>query len=595
MTDQPADQPEEAPRPAGDPPESGQPNGPIDSEVDQSDDQEAVEDASSVQEATEVIEEQDSAWSVTHAKHVHVRETYSYELNLSENSTLSFKEAENNPEGLIQVDVPYDGDRYITRRTFGKLSRALSRSGKRGSVDQDKLAVGALQIIERRTASQDIRQVLRPARAIPLEVHILGDDLPDLALLVSDRYRCVLSDEYTPDRPAFEPLWANIDVYDDHVEEVPPFIKSRDLVNWLKPDQGGAGQPYRLRDYFRGTPDYQETNLILQLTFFVGLPTYLLEEFDGQLTEPTVRLRTLSFEWPTVPGGNLEKEGMLGSERINLKYLKRLGKFGRRENPYLDAVWFYNPAGGRSTGAVEIHDIPLHLDKQQDAGSRQPWRNYITQVLIKVERPGKFYQVGRLQGKMHFQLGGLLLSGHQVRLLDENGKRVEQSRGRPVQYTTDVFCDLEIDLESSFRRRERITYWEMQFGGVDLDRTRVDDVAGILGDLGYRVTHGQEISSEPSDGSRMNSYIIECSRHEELERADSTLQLLLRSERASNMQFEVDVPGEVAARLTSHVPSDHLIIHVRGHLRNGNTSLLMGLAQLQDRLKKLFYSLADAQ
>lgn len=385
-------------------------------------------------------------------KRARIREWYSYFQEISENAV---RKMEKEPEGRINLVLPYDGDRYFSRQARSDIRHARDL----GAVPGTEALVGHLVLTGFEHANLDGLLDLGPIHgSVPIRMPITGlPDPGDADPLIADRCACVVSHDYQPDTRHLKVLPVDVDakLYDpDDADFRPP-----------KADSDFADGRLRMMRQVGFLPELQ-----LQMTVGLDVPRELAD--DGA----KAKIRQVFISWPT----------HTSLQSLNLRV-------GGRPHPLR-----YNP----KREGLEWSDVPMTLAADPGAGEIRSFSS--PTMVLTIPQPGELYQQVDLGGQVKVTVNRLL-SGMDARLFDVTGA----SRGRPgVTRQSLITTNFTLILDDAFARRILSPHQQLHFDEVIPAETRIDDIKMALKNLGFKVTdprpqHGPEsrwLWAERSEG-----------------------------------------------------------------------------------------------
>jgi hypothetical protein len=337
------------------------------------------------------------------------------------------------PEGEIELKLPYDGDKYLTRQAFADIERGRA-------LGPGRARVGYLTLTGYQDTDLDgLLDLARSYGSMPIDLPFgptVANGAPDE--LVADRTLCRMSCTY-------KPTMKLRDIYPLDIE-----LRLRD------PDTAGFTH--------QAEPEDSDTvrSMIMQHVSF--LPELLLQvivrlHVPRDLAEQAkVEVSHVSVKWPTHTSlGPLAVTA--NGEPCPLRY-----------NPRLESLeWF---------------DVPMSAE--DDAGGGD-FVTFVSPLMeLSIPQPGELYNTPSLEGKISVTVDRLL-SGTDARLFDATGR---QERRLQPKLKSVVDCDFTFILDDVFALRELTPQQQMHFDEVIPSEMRIHDIKNALVNLGYRVTNG---------------------------------------------------------------------------------------------------------
>ena len=367
--------------------------------------------------------------------HIKITETYRYHANISGNPTI---EEKGQPEGLVLVELPFDGNRYLTRQAYQdiRLQYEDVSGDVSASIGHLHLAVEGLSPEEQ----QQYEKEQRPTHlVIPLEAPI-PNEAERLHELLEDRQRAIFRKAYQPSFPELpnypQPVQISVDLNDESTLNL-----KKELIEQVKLDE------------------------MRQLGHKVDFEHCLYLEFKVELALPRKLprqpiLRQAELAWPVATS---HKRVYLEDER----------------NPRQPEGFFYDPQGRGQIGWFDLAFDPPVVDQKSAAGVvfyRTP------PITLTVVEPGEFYNYRDLVCHMEIELPDALLSGLSPCCFDATGQPDPQA---PTQLSTRIGVDIDINLKQRFDCKVLSPVETLYFEGVMLEEARMEDIATLLKDLRF--------------------------------------------------------------------------------------------------------------
>jgi hypothetical protein len=377
-----------------------------------------------------VMRPHDRAYARARLSSAKIEERYSLEQVIAQNRE---RKVGAEPTGKIELELPYDGDKFLTRQACADIQRSRARNPGRARVGYLTLAgyqdtdLDSVLGLTGSFGSMPIDPKLGPAAA-----RGAVDEL------VADRTVCRMWCTYKPVMKLRDiyPLEINLDLRDpdtagpvdgnEHADAQAEFSKIAQHVGF-RPE------------------------LLLRVTVRLHVPRDLA---DGA----KVKVSEISVKWPTHPSPGLLAVAVAG-EQWALRY-----------NPVKASLqWF---------------DVPMNAEQQAAGG------DFVTfgspPMVLSIPQPGDLYGTPNLSGRVCVTIDRLL-SGTDARLFDATGRK--ERRIQPeLKSVTD--CGFTFSLDHAFSRRELTPRQQMHFDEVIPNEMRIDDIKNALVNLGYRVRGG---------------------------------------------------------------------------------------------------------
>ena len=459
---------------------------------------------------------------------VRCKETYRYFADVSSNPSLK---QESEPEGNIDICIPYDGHTYFGRDAWQDVEHQLGSSTPPSRLDA---LIGHLGFQNyQRTNLDSVLQLTAHNDVIPVTIPILGEGLTDLDQLHADRYECRISHTYKPEPPEVTPIRVEASIFDEESLE-----ESRPRQDVESEHQDLVQELYKQASFSR--------TLMLRLDVQLHLPDAVV----GSGLSP--QLKHVSIEWPRST-----------SHRALTLVI------GEDPDGTPNKGLVYNPEWGE----LEWGDLPMwDADKAPGTGLRM----YVAPPMwLKIGQPGELYRRETLRGSLTVELPGLLLSGVRPLYFDAIGNKVEDNL---VELSTTIGLDMIIYLEDRFGVRTLSPYRHLQFEGVILDDMRVQDILTLLEDRGFEVFKPVEL---PTDRQGAYRCLIAGRR---LEGAEQMFLWLLADGVMARTVRETKIPG--GKTFTTEVDTGSMKIYMRGQLKGDSHRLTTVMNDIQMSLKE---------
>jgi hypothetical protein len=363
-----------------------------------------------------------------------IEEKYFFRQFIGQNG---WAERRDDPIGKIELELPYDGDKYLTRQAFADIERGRAQHSTSARVGYLTLTgyqdtdLDSVLDLARSYGSTPIDLPLGPAAAKGG-----GDEL------VADRTVCRMSCTYKPAMRLRDmyPLEIVLRLHDPD---------TAGFTHRTEPEDSDAERS-RIMQHVGFRPE-----LLLEVIVRLHVPRDLAQQAK-------VGVSHVRVEWPTHTSLGLLAVTADG-ERCRLRY-----------NPELESLeWF---------------DIPMAAEQHGGSGDFVTFAS--PSMELSIPQPGELYETPRLKGHIAVTIDRLL-SGTDARLFDATGR--QESRLQP-ELKSVVDCDFTFILNDAFAWRKLTPYQQMHFDEVIPNEMRIDDIKNALVNLGYRVTGGPHYS-----------------------------------------------------------------------------------------------------
>jgi len=358
---------------------------------------------------------------------VFISESYAYEQGRIRDDDL---ETARPAEADIEVAVPYDGNRFVTEKTFWD-----ARNQRTGTSDSLLVQIGHLVFSEAdRTNIGDSLDVTRHgslATSYSLPLCIPIDPAKEASDVLNRGMAAVATGTYCPEPPRLVPLRVELEADD-------VTVSSKTL------------SPENSLQFAR--------SLRFRVTVTVQLPVP-----DGTHDDATgISSRIdVGIKWPTptslkslsVPDEDIEAEALM-SEPRNLRY---------------------NP----NTCQIEWTDEPFL--KENGVGDARVLQTRLTYV-IDLLHPGELAEQHKLRGTVRVRISDYLLSGIDVKVVDALG---QFSTRTATETETDLKTQFAFSLDDVFDSRDLRPYYQLNFDGVIPNEDRIRDLKLALKNQGF--------------------------------------------------------------------------------------------------------------
>jgi hypothetical protein len=470
-------------------------------------------------------------------KNIRIIETYLYHASISGNPTL---EESGKPQGVITVELPFDGEQYFTRWALADVQRQHKdgmggQSAVFGHLAVSGISPEALQLEDREVSN---RRVLELGIPVP-------DSTEQLKVLRQDQYRGVFEHSYTPKWPEVyprsRPISLDINIYDEHT----------------------------LQDLFESGPDVKDWSKITQELSF---ERSLYFSFHLELALPPQMhlsrapiLRLMRLEWPVATSYHMLQ--------LNIEPADN----SRGEWPEHNLVYVPDK-GSVEWQNVDFQEGPLKSTPATSttSGSGAPHFYHAPIMILMVREPGELYQKPNLTCHMQVDLDGGLLSNLDVDYFDATGRTVTTI---PIETHTELLTDIIINLKQRFDRKTLSPYLHLEFEGVMPEEERMRDISTFLKDLGFRVEDYESIVKE----ANQRAYII---TGKKTEGSDEMTIWIIASGNFGVTERETVIPGGKTFKTT--VRSGNMTLDMRAEMSGNVRRLTHVLNTIHTTLKERF-------
>ncbi len=478
-----------------------------------------------------------------------VEEKYRVRQEISRNPDVSL---EPGAVGTIAIEVPYDGQRHVTRTTLADVRRAVGHrspapppGGAGAGTPVAEVQIGHLVVAEHQDT--DLATTTAHAgrtMALPLRIPVRSAEFNHEDPLVADSYRFRHEITYHPrdGRPKLVPVQLHVDVDDPGSVSVP-----------------------RLEDAVVESQQYMTFRTYLELTIQVQV------DIPGRKgwTPPSPMIRRVNLSLPS--GSGLA----LSSVEITLGSTSESGEADDgEEGEHL--VIQLNP----DEGGLEWFDIPTKLAKEQKSDGPRMFLSPLMQV--RIHQPGELFSEHELLVRTDVETTDVLLSGALVRLFDARGQRLRGPRD-PLTVRSSVTAEATVVLDDAFAKRTFAPQQSFHFDEVIPGPARVQDICSALTDLRFDKVESESVQTKKQSRSQALIAQITASRGEDHDAIRLTVFVLGRHQRT---QRQSQHPG--GRRFTSKLETGDLTLVVFGEAPRDSRQLVHEVNALQVNLRDRF-------
>ena len=426
---------------------------------------------------------------------VTIEETYYYEGEISRNTYLDLaRDEEGNvrePAGRIVVEAPYDGFRWLNQQAQADIEQGIAKG-----LDEHEAVIGYLafgNMVHTDLPSRLGVDLLSTAWPILLPLQDRAGQ--GLRKLIQQDAVCHIREDYRIDSAANDTIPIQVSV---GLNEEP------DLLDALTGSTQGGSRSKSYQTFQR--------DLALGLNLQVIIPkAYTCER---------VLLEQGSVSWPhmTLPHLlNLQPpKGAPNASSLSLQVKPTTGEL----------IW---------------QNIPLKRSSSE--GSQSEYSVFETRKFaLRTERPTDLYEVSSLDARFDLLLDQVLLSGLQVRAFASTGKPVAWQRfslndpalfDEPIlRIGTRLHVGVRIWLEDVFRQKTYTPRRHLEFEGVVPSKERIEDIKGLLQDMGFERIEVQIDGGDAIRRARLKA---------------------IRPEHARQMEIHIDIRGELGHATTRRI------------------------------------------
>lgn len=394
-----------------------------------------------------------------------VEESYTVRQEISRNPDVTLDDG---AAGVIRVEMPYDGDRYVTRTTLDDVKHWAARNPRpSGPGRHPETAAGRIgHLIVSRHQDTDLAEITGQSDrtiALPLIAPFGSPGMDDERALLSDRleFRHEMSYALRGGRPKVIPVQLDVEVVD------PGSV----TVQEIQPDDAVAQ-----------SEQYMTFSTYLELRIVVQVDMHNRKNW----TPPNPVVRRIRLSLPSgltlaLSSVEVSSVAVMGDDVID----------DERSTPLLVQQ-------NLEEGCLECFDIPLQLT----GPPKEDGRRYRSPLIrVRINQPGELFRESDLVVGADVETDGVLLSGADARLFDACGSRM-QGRGNPLTVRSKVTAEATVVLDHAFAKRIVRPQLKFHFDEVIPVRARVDDVVAALVDLRFDVKRrgdfGRKIGKAPT-------------------------------------------------------------------------------------------------
>jgi hypothetical protein len=456
-------------------------------------------------------------------------EHYFYTQEISRNSTLRTRQ---DPVGRIEVLVPYDGYKYVTRPACADIQRQVKSHSSSISA-----LIGHMVLDDySRTNLGDLLELEDHWGSVPLRMPVVDGVLIDAEHLYDDQHSCRITHPYKPKQPDVNPLQIELMLLD---EDYPELLEPDRLSNSAKIQALQA-----MIEQAVGRVSQRRT-LYLFATVQLTLPRNRAPA-DGQ---PSIKQMALG--WPTIT--SLDSMHLFVDDQ---------------SHPIM-----YNPEKKRvEWGNIPLASVPLLPGTDMCCYRSAP-------ICLWIEQPGELYRQNELDGQIEVEISGSLLSGLKAQVYDGTGRRQTQLQ---TQLATHITNDFQFVLDDAFARRPQALYQRLNFDGVIPEEARISDISATLGDRGFQLVDDRRLANGPNS---LHHFILG-QRSEGA--ALMNLLMFIKGTRYSVKRQEKMPDGTT---LTADINSGDIEIYMRGELVGQSQRLTHQMNAVQAALRDRFVHL----
>lgn len=461
-----------------------------------------------------------------------VTEQFTYYADVSGNPHTERRQI---PTGLIEVIVPYDGEKHFSRQAIRDVSRQLRQMPDTQRQKRIEVRIGHIGLTNHpRTDLEERLNLSFHHNILPLDIPVKGNGIQSSDDLRNDRHACQITYDYSPEWPESTPFKLTANLFDEEI--------IRQALMGVEKEQ-------------------QELTTTLEtvareVAQQVGFSRSLIFTFDLELALPGRIGRAKDDNPPMVACMALEWPVATSHRLVHLLV-------GRE-----DRLVVYNP----ERGVIEWGDIPFESRGKAEGTDLYVYRT--PPINLLVDQPGELYRRDQLSGEVRIEIPRLFSALHLAYFGAEGRKKDADMESRTILTT-----DLTLYLEDLFERKMFSPYQHLQFEGVVLDEMRVTDIVTLLEDQGF-TPHYQKLTAKRSG---MQRYLVEGIRSEGP--GQLVLWMLVEGSRSRTTRRKQIPGGQV---FTTELETGNVVIYMRGQLRRDSARLVSVMNEIQTLLKERF-------
>ena len=478
---------------------------------------------------------------------VTAREQYWYDLYIAAEPETHFQQA----SGSIQIDVPYDGYRCLSKQAVQNLldQPEAMKSGAAGYI-------GNLVIGPNFDWGNDWSRMPDPT-IVPVEIPLQAGFMQHQQW-GADRWRAIIQRDYQPEDIHFPPIKLDIQVYDDVA----------------------SSTQRSFEDFIRQRLHENQLDGEVDIGFLVCVPLPRVIEND----RITVSVKSFEVQWPTF------------AAPWQMRWYVETGNEKIIETP---VDWKFDP----SRNTIQIRDIQTQVEIEDTEEYLSPLTNHRCRLRLRMKLPGLFlperdgHTAGQvnseLKGSLSISIDNLLLSGREVAWIGADGF-VTRGDLPVIKHITEINASYSALLNELFTKRTISTFRQWVFPGVKLTEARASDIAAALNDLGYRTTI-EKLKYDSDEKELLESISLRCYKIGGLpDRTQAPIWMEVRLQRIAKSKTtqERQLKGLV---LSTEWNTSDLLLQMRASMRTASDILDVDTASLMDTLNKRFASVMDVR
>lgn len=471
-------------------------------------------------------------------KRVTIEEAYAYRQGAQGPLRDGQLHPETPPHGHLQIEVPFDGYKYVHAETVADGNRH-----RLNGPPADRLTIGHLLL--RHADRTDLAESIRLKRyggheacfVTPLR---LPADLPnEVAAMTHHDHGATAEASYEPVEPAVFPLRVELDAND--VLSAPDTLSTAERTHF---------------------------NAILRLHLKVHLhvPARGAARAQGESASTPCRATTrLRIAWPTATS----------PKKIHppAPYPPASAKrSGRGAFPAIEDLR-YNPS---SRNIEWTSTDRLSVRREGD----EPVIKKTVHYVVDVRQPGELAAMEQLHGSVEVDVSNCVLSGLTPALLDARGNPADIDTER----TTHLSCSFTFSLDDVFNERDLEPYYKLHFDDVIPDDNRIRDLKHVLKEQGFEEQSSKAVRKKWTITGWEDYDIKNLYQFDRRVGPDTMTLLILVVGRIHRTELKTEMEGET---YRSERESGEMEIHLFGKLPRNDQSLIREMNRVHEVLHNI--------
>lgn len=481
-------------------------------------------------------------------------------------------------QGNVYAEIPYDGYKFFTYKAIQKLKNSEAIRAQAGWLALSNPIDWELSW-ERNHGTQELVDVLVPIRSDSIR----QEDWDTSAKIIR------LAHQYMQGQQFPLPIVVlDVEIFDG-IPALGESVKLNDFKNkkedeiirtiLSKAKPGLTIQKNQNIDSKDVESELVESGemLVVKLEIKVQVPL-VLEVNSGT----NISVDYIELNWPTI----VTQQGLMIVRKIS-----DTDKFRRQD-------WHYCP----DNSSIQTSLLRLTYVKPK-ARRPQSFNEYgLTLYLLVCASEGLINQ-DKLQGHMKLRIENVLFSGRDIAWIHSTGKRQKIDELPMVKKHT--FCNVNFDITLSelFDKRQILITHQWCFPGVYLNANRLDDLQGILKDIGYE-TDPPEYETDETGANGSNEKAVSGFKlvkvsgkryHVKSGEKIRTMNIVLWAVKTATTITTRKREIERQGIYKSSIPTSDLVILLLGEIDGAAELLSRDVQKIVTKLKKRLNAVADAR